>query len=139
MPRPREDVGELRPDSAPRIEVERIGNHLHDHVSLVARQERATRFTPKFRESVVDRLLSGSVSMLQVRQELGVSDSDLMAWIAEKLRLQSQRIEQLSTALRQISGRIPVGDNAMFDWGVLSVEDVSVVEGVARQYDREPG
>lgn len=99
LPLPREDAPELQLHDAhdsTSSSVERLGNDFRSHRSLVARSERARRFSPKFRESVVDRLLSGTSSFAQLRSELGVSESDLLAWIAELIDRKNAQIEKLS-------------------------------------------
>ncbi len=136
LPRPRDDVDELRADVSPVVELERVGNHFHDHISLVARQERSQRFSAKFRESVVDRLLSGASNLAQVKCELGVSDSDLLAWIAEKVDRQASQIDQLTRTVARIQTDVPDSPLEPPDWNNSISAGAAVVEGIARGYHR---
>ena len=70
-------------------EAEPIGNFLKAK-SLVLKSTRLERFTEKFRDSVVKRILSGSVSVSSLVADGEYSESELMSWIADKARRQEQ-------------------------------------------------
>ena len=60
-----------------------VGNYLKSDQSLVMRSKRLMRFTEKYRDSMVRRLLSGSSSILQIRQEKDISEGELLDWVAD--------------------------------------------------------
>ena len=79
---------------------EQIGNFIRSDGSLVLRQKRSSRYSQKFREGVVMRLLSGKTNIAQLTIELKVSEADLMAWVYDVLESRDERIEQLTSLLR---------------------------------------
>ena len=85
---------------------EHVGNVTRSDDSLLVRKARAARYSKKFREGVVDRILSGNSTITQVRRELGLSERDLLDWINDRVLRQDQRIAKLGQvveAVRQIS------------------------------------
>ncbi len=113
-------------------ESERIGNYIRTESSLVLRKKRAGRYSKKYREGVVVRLVTGKTNVAQLTIELNVTESDLMAWVAELIEARDNRIEELTGQLRSHSraaaSRIGINDDSpRFD------EVDNLIEG---QYER---
>ena len=114
---------------------ERIGNFIRSDGSLVLRKKRSSRYTKKFREGVVYKLLNGKTNIAQLTIELEVSEYDLMAWVAEVLESKDQRIGELTSLLKSYhqaaANLIGITDNTVrFD------EEENLIEG---QYEyRKP-
>jgi transposase-like protein len=75
---------------------EHVGNVTRTDDSLLVRQARAARYSKKFRDSVIDRILSGESTITQVRNELKLSERDLLDWINQRVMRQDQRIAKLT-------------------------------------------
>lgn len=63
-----------------------IGNFLKTDQSLVHRSQLRQRFSTHFRDSLVDRLLAGGVTLAQLKAEQQVSEREILDWIADRLR-----------------------------------------------------
>jgi transposase-like protein len=72
------------------------GNFIKRDQSLVMRSERNSRYTKKFRQSVVERILNGKATLSSIREELNLSESDLIGWINEVVEGQAELISQLN-------------------------------------------
>ena len=79
---------------------EQIGNFIRSDGSLVLRKKRSSRYSQKFRQGVVHRLLNGKTNIAQLTVELKVSEADLMSWVAEVLESRDHRIEELTNLLK---------------------------------------
>ncbi len=79
---------------------EKIGNFIRSDGSLVLRKKRSSRYSNKFREGVVLRLLSGKTTMAQLTTELKVSEADILSWISEVISSRDNRIDELTSLLR---------------------------------------
>ncbi len=75
-PNPQDDIPNAE------SEIESMGNVFISAVSLVHRSNRAKYYSEKFRDGIVERLLSCSATFSQVRQRLGITDLDLQDWIS---------------------------------------------------------
>lgn len=80
----------------PETKFEHVGNVTRSDDSLLVRKSRAARYSKKFREGVVDRILSGQSTISEVKNELGLSERDLLDWINDKVLLQDQHITKLT-------------------------------------------
>lgn len=114
---------------------EQIGNFIRSDGSLVLRKKRSSRYSPKFREGVVFRLLGGKTNIAQLTTDLSVTEADLMAWIHEVLSSRDERIEQLTkllTAYHQAAGDlIGISDESLrFD------EEENMIEGHFKQQQK---
>ena len=69
---------------------ESVGNFIKSDKSLVLRRTRLLRYSQKYRDSVVDRLLSGNATIADVRHEKNICERELLDWIADRL----ERAEQ---------------------------------------------
>jgi transposase-like protein len=85
-------------DSEPAVES--VGNFLKTEHSLLMQDRRSNKFTQKFRDGTVRKILNGTASIQDVRRELEVSEADLIRWIAELVNRKEQRIEELVTILQ---------------------------------------
>ena len=72
-----------------------VGNFLRSERSLIMHQKRSARFSEKFRDGVVAKILTGTTSIRSVCQELEVLEPDVVFWIADVIRRKDQRIEEL--------------------------------------------
>ena len=85
-------------DSTTKIETgqtESIGNFIREDESLVLRATRLKRFSQKYRDAVVRRVLKGSSTMAQVRQEMDVTEAELIVWISDVFDRQQVKIDSL--------------------------------------------
>jgi len=81
------------------------GNYIVSDFSLVRRSLRNSRYSMKFRDSIVDRLVSGQVDLPTLRSELRIREADVFVWIADRLNRQSEKISQLSSLLEILAGQ----------------------------------
>lgn len=79
---------------------EQIGNFIRSDGSLVLRKKRSSRYSTKFREGVVLRLLGGKTTMAQLTTELKVTEADLLSWVSEVIQDRDDRIQELTSLLR---------------------------------------
>jgi transposase-like protein len=82
--------------------MEHVGNFLRSDESLLVRKARAKRYSDKFREGVVSRILSGALTISQARKELGVSERDLLDWINDRIMRKDQKIAKLSQVVESV-------------------------------------
>lgn len=85
-------------------EFEQAGNFLLADYSLIRRSLRNSRYSRKFRDSVVDRLLTGQARIDSIREELKIREPDLLAWIGDRIHRQQERIAELSRLLELLAG-----------------------------------
>ena len=83
--------------------VQPVGNYLKSEQSLVLRAKRAHRYSAKFRDSIVLRLIAGTSTMSQLGRELNVSEVDLMDWIADYIFRKDERIRELEILVQRMS------------------------------------
>lgn len=108
------------------------GNFIVGNLSLVRRSLKTSRYTEKFRDSVVERLVSGQVNLESVRSELRVREADVMAWIADRLQRQQDRVSQLTRMLEVLAGSHPA-DRLESDQELMNPETTeTVVDCVSR-------
>lgn len=72
-----------------------VGNFLKSEQSLVMRSTRLKRFSEKYRDSIVRRLLSGTSTMAQIRQEKNITEGELTDWIADLFERMQARLDSL--------------------------------------------
>jgi hypothetical protein len=105
-----------------------VGNFIKEEESLVIRSKRMKRFSEKYRDSVVRRIMSGKTSMAQVRQEKKLSEGELIDWIADLFdRMQSKldgNVDPLG-AQRALEFQAPPPDLFQSD----SIPDGPTIEG----------
>lgn len=77
------------------IQVESVGNFLRGEHSLIAKKQRLSRFSSKYRENVVQKILAGHVTIAEMCRELNLSEADVIEWFAEVFESQSSQIQQL--------------------------------------------
>ena len=75
--------------------VESGGNYLRREKSLIARKERCSRYSDKYRESIVQKILDGDSTIAEVRQELGLSELDILDWISLAYDDRGRKIKEL--------------------------------------------
>lgn len=85
-------VAERQDASAQPTPTESVGNFIKSEKSLVLRQTRLLRFSEKYRDAVVDRLLYGDATVSELRYEKNLSERELLDWVADRM----ERLEQLA-------------------------------------------
>ena len=96
----KEAVGSTTAAESPGFE--HVGNVTRSDDSLLVRKARAARYSRKFREGVVDRILSGDSTISQVRKELKLSERDLLDWINDRILLQDKKIAKLGQIVETV-------------------------------------
>lgn len=76
------------------VEAEPVGNFIKEQ-SLVFQATRIYRFTEKYRDSVVDRILAGKVNIRELTAKGKYTEAELVSWIADKAKRQNKKIETL--------------------------------------------
>ncbi|MEZ6095264.1 MAG: hypothetical protein R3C03_13705 [Pirellulaceae bacterium] len=103
-----------------------VGNYIKRD-SLVMRSERSSRFSAKFRQSVIQRALSGSATISQLKEELNITDGDLMSWIGEFVGYQAERIDHLEKMVDGLLDQIPEAPRLNSSREILSGDDAERV------------
>ncbi len=84
------------------IRTESAGNYIRTTESLVIRRNRAARYSQKYRDGVVQRLISGTSTISQIGQELNLSERDIVDWIADALANKQERIDELMSIMKSV-------------------------------------
>lgn len=111
---------------------ESVGNFIREDESLVTRSNRLRRFSEKYRDSIVRRILKGPTTMAQVRQEMDVSESELIAWFADLFDRQQARLEAIESAVENLPTLKIVDDGSNPTRRDGSVSGSFTVEGQVR-------
>ena len=77
------------------------GNFIRQNQSLVLQKQRTARFSQKYRDGMIQRLLSGSSRMSQICRDLGITEDDIMIWMADLLQRRDEKIKELGDLLNQ--------------------------------------
>ena len=120
-------------------ETESVGNYIRTTESLVMRRNRAKRYSQKYRDGVVNRLIGGTATISQIGQELDLSERDLVDWIADALARKQERIEELTALLDALGGQM---DHSRIEYQPVSYaseDDEKTIEGAYREQDTMPG
>lgn len=91
-----------------KVVVEHAGNYLRREKSLVARRERCSRYSEKYRESIVQKILDGDSTIAEVRRELDLSEQDILDWIALAYFDQAKKIEELNAIIFALTEGAPM-------------------------------
>ncbi len=92
----RSDTYQEDDESAEELEqIQSAGNYLKTDRSLVMRSTRLRRFSEKYRDSLVRRLMDGKISIADLRQERNVTEAEILDWISDRFRRLETRIELL--------------------------------------------
>ena len=105
--------------------VESVGNFIRSDQSLVLRRKRAGRYSQKYRDGIVNRLIGGTVTISQLGRELSVSEVDIVDWIADLLARKQERIDELTEMLSQL----PMSSEFLIGHDSISYADEDVIEG----------
>ena len=76
------------------------GNYLRNDQSLVMRSARSDRFTEKFRDGIVHRILNGTTTLAEVREQYFLTEQDLIDWMKQSFDRKQKRIDELTERLR---------------------------------------
>lgn len=129
----RRSVDTFNPDKQPEVEtVESVGNYIRTTESLVMRRNRAARYSEKYRDGVVQRLIGGTATITQIGQELDLTERDLVDWIADALARKQERIEELTALLNAVSER---SDQVKIEYEPVrfATDDESTIDGAYRE------
>ncbi len=110
---------------------ELVGNFIRTDQSLVIRRNRASRFSPKYRDGIVQKILLGT-AMADIRRELNLSEQDLVDWIADMLARKQEKIEQLQSTLDQIQRGNTSRPRLNYDAQVILEDGGETIEGQVR-------
>lgn len=80
-----------------------VGNFIRGDSNLVMQSTRSSRYSEKFRASVVQRVLEGKQSLVQIADELDVPQADVLVWVAQQFDQKQQEIDRLKRTLEQLS------------------------------------
>jgi transposase-like protein len=76
-----------------------VGNFIVDKVSLAARQDNTDRFSEKYRNGVVQKILKGQTTISQVCTDINIAEPDVISWISNFVdnqnRWMQEQIDQL--------------------------------------------
>lgn len=72
---------------------EPVGNFIKTEESLVVRSSRLKRFSEKYRDSVVRKVLSKVTTIAQAREENNISESELVDWISDMFDRMESRLK----------------------------------------------
>ncbi|MEE2827180.1 MAG: hypothetical protein VYE64_11190 [Planctomycetota bacterium] len=109
--------------------IQEDGNFIRRDLSLVLQKQRSARFSQKYRDGIVQRLMSGTATPHQVSRELEVRESDLMAWIADLLDRRDEQIRFLTQQVTDPSQRTSSPHTAST---LNGIQKIQTVEGHAR-------
>jgi len=90
------------PMPAPLQPAESVGNFIKTDSSLLMKSTRLQRYSEKYRDAVVRRILSGAISLQQARKEKQLSESEIIDWICDLVDRQQQKIETLELFKKSI-------------------------------------
>lgn len=76
------------------------GNYLRNDQSLVMRSVRSDRFTDKFRDGIVQRILSGTTTIADVRQQHHLTEQDVIAWMKDSFDRKQKRLDAANEQLK---------------------------------------
>ena len=76
------------------------GNFLRNNQSLVMRSARSDRFTEKFRDGIVQRILNSTTTIAEVREQHHLTEQDIIDWIKHSFDRKQKRIDELKEKLR---------------------------------------
>ena len=128
LPRCRKGVGKVV-SSGCTTTIEEDGNFIRRDLSLVLQKQRSARFSQKYRDGIVQRLISGTATTHQVSRELEVRESDLMAWIADLLNRREEQIKLLTESVSDPSQRASFRHTAS---GPSGLKEIQTVQGHVR-------
>ena len=77
------------------------GNFLRNDQSLVMRSARSDRFTDKFKEGIVQRILQGTTTIADVREQHYLTEQDVITWMKQSFDRKQKRIDDLIQQLRR--------------------------------------
>ena len=111
-------------------EFDRVGNFIQTDLSLKVRADRKGRYSEKFRDSVVEKLLGGKTKFSEIRNEIDVSEQDLQSWIA---RYHEKRIERIKVEFARLHAEL--GGNEFqilneFEDREISFDDLDTIDAV---------
>lgn len=76
------------------------GNFLRNDHSLVMRSARSDRFTEKFKDGIVHRILNGTTTIADVRKQHHLTEQDVIDWMKQSFDRKQKRVDELTHQLR---------------------------------------
>ena len=96
---PTESFGEsAATDVAEQLETPLVGNFIKDEHSLVRRASRLKRFSEKYRDAIIRRVLAGKLTFSQAKQEQDVTEAELIDWIWDLVDRLEDKVESAKSA-----------------------------------------
>jgi hypothetical protein len=128
----RRSAGTFDPEVEHGSSVESAGNYIRTSESLVMRRNRAKRYSQKYRDGVVQRLIGGTATISQIGQELDLTERDLVDWIADALAAKQDRIDELMALLRSVQ---VLEDHVKIEYQPISLadDDAPTIDGNYRE------
>ena len=100
-PRAIENIRLAKEDANPQLRS--VGNFLRSEQSLVQRRRRTLRYSEKFRDDMVLRLLNGNTTLAQVRRDHNVTEQDIKDWLTDMRGRHSDRLAEFDQLVAQSS------------------------------------
>lgn len=72
-----------------------IGNFIVDQKSLVVRSQRLLRYSEKYRDSVIEKILSGDITIREARSDKDISEAEIISWIADRMQRLEAEVAQI--------------------------------------------
>ncbi len=91
--------------ASPKAAQTAAGNFLRNNQSLVMRSARSDRFTEKFRDGIVHRILNSTTTIAEVREQYHLTEQDLIDWMKHSFDRKQKRIDELKELLRSTESR----------------------------------
>ena len=85
-------------EAAPIPVAQSVGNYIREQ-ALVLSSTRIHRYSVKYRDAVVSRLLSGRTTFSSLTADGQFTESELISWIADKAKRQSEKSKDLDLEL----------------------------------------
>jgi len=95
-----DNVENLKADDDVKVVQTSAGNFLRNDQSLVMRSARSDRFTEKFRDGIVHRILNGTTTIADVREQHHLTEQDVIDWMKISFDRKQKRIDDLIKLLR---------------------------------------
>lgn len=125
---PASDIDEL---DATEAVFEPAGNFLKGEQSLRMQELRSHGFSQKFRDATVMKILTGIVTLVDIRTELEVKEADLIRWMGDLMARKQQTIDELKTTLLALQQKLPEPPRSVVDSAAAPrfADERSVVDG----------
>lgn len=90
------------------------GNYILDELSLAQRVDHSARFTEKFRDNVVERIISNRTLVSKVCRELDITESDVQHWMKQWVHRRFELLKVRPDLIDQVLDSIDNEDQDSF-------------------------